>query len=129
MSWVWVSGQVVLAIHEAQIAEHGGLLGIRDLGLLSSALSRPRMFAAYGRPSVFELAAAYGFGIARNHPFIDGNKRTAYVTTRLFLELNGQTLTAPPTERVLMFLRLGAGEVSQEELAEWLGNWIKPARI
>lgn len=120
MSWVWVSGRVVLAIHEAQIAEHGGLLGIRDLGLLSSALSRPRMLAAYGRPAVFELAAAYGFGIARNHPFIDGNKRTAYVTTRLFLELNGQTLTAPATERVIMFLRLGAGEVSQEELAEWL---------
>ena len=129
MSWIWVSSGVVLAIHEAQIAEHGGLLGIRDHGLLESALSRPRMLAEYGRPAVFDLAAAYGFGIARNHPFIDGNKRTAYVTTRLFLELNEHTLTAPPAERVLMFLRLGAGEAGQEELAGWLANWSKPARI
>jgi len=125
MNWAWIPAQVTLAIHEVQIVEHGGHMGLRDSGLLESAVARPRMLAAYGQPTTCELAAAYGFGLARNHPFIDGNKRTAYVTTRLFLELHRITLTALPAERVLMFLRLGAGEVTQEGLARWLERWSK----
>jgi len=87
--WIWVDPTVVLAVHEEQLAEYGGSAGIRDAGLLESALARPKNLAAYGEPDVAELAASYGFGIARNHPFVDGNKRTAFVSVELFLRLNG----------------------------------------
>jgi death-on-curing protein len=118
--WRWIERGVVEAIHERQIEEHGGHAGIRDAGLLESALARPRMLLAYGDPDLFDLAAAYGWGIACNHAFVDGNKRTAYVVCRLFLELHGAQLTAPPTDRVIMFERVGAGLVSQQELSAWL---------
>ena len=119
----WVRRDVVLAIHRRQIAEHGGLHGIRDEGLLDSALARPRNLAAYAdEPSLAELAAAYAYGLAANHPFADGNKRTAFVICRLFLELNGQSLRASPEEKYLTFLALAAGEISEEQLGRWLSE-------
>ncbi|MDO9083082.1 MAG: type II toxin-antitoxin system death-on-curing family toxin, partial [Humidesulfovibrio sp.] len=110
------------AIHDAQIADHGGAPGLRDLGLLESALARPKNLLALTKDphDAFDLAAAYAYGLARNHAFIDGNKRTAYVVARLFLLLHGHDLHAPDTERVLVFERLGKGELTQEELAGWL---------
>ena len=116
----WVDPTVVLAIHEQQISEHGGLLGIRDWGAIESALQRPENLLHYGSPDIFDLAAAYGFGLARNHGFIDGNKRTAYVVTRLFLVLNGCDLQASAVEKVLTFEKVGKGEMNQDILAAWL---------
>ncbi len=85
MSWIWIDPAVVLAVHDEQLAEHGGMSGIRDMGLLQSGLARPVQLETYGDPDVFDLAAAYAYGIAQNHPFVDGNKRTAYVVSMLFL--------------------------------------------
>lgn len=116
----WVTKSVVLAIHEQQIAEHGGTQGIRDVGLLESALARPQNLAAYGDPDIAAMAAGYAFGIARNHPFFDGYKRTSYVVTQAFLSLNGLTVTADEATRLQVWLSLGAGNLTQEELAEWL---------
>lgn len=123
--WRWILPATVLAIHDAQIAEHGGLPGLRDLGLLESALARPQNLLAHAPPSAvppdaYALAAEYAYGLARNHAFVDGNKRTAYVTARLFLVLHGLDLRAPDVERVLVFERLGKGEVGVEELGAWL---------
>lgn len=125
--WQWILPQTVLAIHDAQLADHGGLPGLRDLGLLESALARPKNLLAHAlrepgaaAPDAFDLAGAYAYGLARNHAFIDGNKRTAYVTARLFLVLHGLDLAAPDVERVLVFERLGKGEVTERELAGWL---------
>ena len=118
--WIWIDPEVVLAIHEEQLAEHGGSAGIRDTGMLESALARARNLVAYGDPDVFELAAAYGFGIARNHPFVDGNKRTAFVCAELFVVLNGYRLSANDTECVLTMLNLAAGEIDEAAFAEWL---------
>ena len=120
MGWKWIELSVVMIIHERQIAEHGGMHGVRDMGLIESALARPKHLARYGSPDVFDLAAAYGHGLARNHGFIDGNKRTAYVTTRLFLRLHGQDITASNVERVLVFENLAKGEVETEDFASWL---------
>ena len=116
----WVEKDVVLAAHDQQIAEHGGAGGIRDIGLIEGALARSRTLAEYGTPDVYDIAAAYGHGIARDRGFIDGNKRTAYVVTRLFLRLNGHDLAAPPVERVIVFERLGMGEMAQDDFAAWL---------
>jgi death on curing protein len=118
--WIWVQEDVALAIHDEQLREHGGLAGVRDVGLLQSALARPENLAAYGTPDVAELAASFAFGIARNHPFNDGNKRTAYVVTELFLGLNGYDLIASDADAVLTFLALAAGELSEAELAHWI---------
>ncbi len=120
MNWKWIEPDVVIAIHDQQIAEHGGSMGIRDMGLIESALSRPTNLAIYSTPDVYDLAAAYGYGIARNHGFTDGKKRTAYVVARLFLRLNGFDLTAPAVERVLVFERLGQGAMTKDGLASWL---------
>jgi len=120
MSIRWIEAGVVLAVHDVQIAEHGGAAGIRDYGLLESALARPKNRCEYTNADLFDLAATYGFGIARNHPFIDGNKPTAYVITRLFLRLNGLDLTAPPAERVLELERVGHGAISEKDLGAWL---------
>ena len=117
---VWLLDATIRAIHDTQIAEHGGAIGMRDRGLLESALAHPRNLFAYGTPSRFELAAAYGARIVQNHPFVDGNKRTGYVATRLFLALNGIDLTATAQDRVLTFLRLAAGELEETGLANWL---------
>jgi death-on-curing protein len=119
---IWISTELAIAIHKRQLAEHGGADGVRDMGLLESAINRPRHLFAYEQPTpeVPALAAAYAFGIARNHAFIDGNKRTAYVVCRTFLLLNGYDLTAPREERYRTFLDLAAGLVSQEQLTTWL---------
>ena len=120
MSWTWIDRAVVLAIHDQQLAEHGGMNGVRDTGLLESALARPVQLEAYGDPDAFDLAAAYAFGIIRNHPFVDGNKRTGYVVCMLFLRLHGFDIRVPGPTRVILFERLGKGEVQQEEIAGWL---------
>lgn len=108
-----------MAAHAEQIAEHGGGEGVRDAGLLESAMARPQNLASYGEPDAAALAAAYAYGIARNHPFVDGNKRTAAVVSETFLILNGYTLTATDAELVVAFLALAAGELSEEETADW----------
>jgi death-on-curing protein len=117
---IWGELDVVLAIHDEQLAEHGGQPGVRDQGLLESTLGRPGHQVAYGEPSIPRLAASYAFGISRNHPFLDGNKRTSLVIAELFLALNGYALTASDTRCVTTFLQLAAGEITEEELAEWI---------
>jgi len=114
----WVAQAVALAIHDEQIAEHGGVSGVRDLGLLQSALHRPQNLAA--NPDIADLAAAYAFAIARNHPFVDGNKRTSAVVTRTFLRLNGLDINASQAERLEIWSALGAGSLTEEALASWL---------
>ncbi|APE27983.1 type II toxin-antitoxin system death-on-curing family toxin [Aurantiacibacter gangjinensis] len=117
--WIWVATEVALAAHAEQLAEHGGGDGIRDAGMLDSAMARPRNLADYGEPDLAALAAAYAFGIARNHPFVDGNKRTAAVVSETFLALNGFSLGASDAELVVAFVALAAGELSEDELADW----------
>jgi death-on-curing protein len=117
---VWIDLEVVLAIHDEQLAEHGGQPGVRDRGLLESAMVRPRNQFSYGEASIARLAASYAFGISRNHPFLDGNKRTSLVVAELFLALNGVDLTATDAECVTTFLRLAAGELSEDQLADWM---------
>jgi death-on-curing protein len=111
---------VVNAMHSESIAEHGGMLGVRDAGLLSSALARPQNQAAYGEPSVFDLAAAYAFGIVRNHPFVDGNKRTEFLAAYVFLDLNGWELRATEADAVAAVLALAAGEMDEAGFSEWV---------
>lgn len=117
--WVWIATEVALAAHAEQLTEHGGGDGIRDAGMLDSAMARPRNLADYGEPDVADLAAAYAYGIARNHPFVDGNKRTAAVISETFLMLNGQALQATDAQLVVAFVALAAGELSEDELADW----------
>ncbi len=117
---VWIAEAVVLALHEEHLAEHGGPAGLRDLGLLQSALARPQNLAAYGKPDIAALAASYGYGIVRNHPFIDGNKRTAFTATELFLFLNGWELVADDATCVVTILQLATGQMSEESFADWL---------
>ena len=124
----WVGRAVVLAIHEEQLAEHGGAPGLRDAGLLDSALQRPRDRAAYGKADLARLAAATAYGIVANHPFVDGNKRVAWVVMRTFLLLNGHDLEAPADARVLAMLRLAAGETAEEDFAEWLREHLVATR-
>ena len=123
---VWIDLEVVLAIHDEQLAEHGGQAGVRDRGLLESAMARPRDQYAYGEHSIAHLAASYAFGISRNHPFLDGNNRTSLVVAELFLELNGLELTATDAQCVTTFLQLAAGDLSEEQLAEWIAGHSTP---
>lgn len=117
----WLRVDAVLAMHKRQIAEHGGEAGVRDPGLLESVLARPRNISVYEPDAdIARLAAAYAFGIARDHPFFDGNKRTALVACRTFLLLNGFQLIAKPTDKYLTFLSLAEGTIDEDELAEWL---------
>lgn len=120
MNWKWVPKSTVHASHAKSRAAFGGGGGMRDEGLLESTLARPENLAVYGEPDVFELAAAYAFGIVRNHPFVDGNKRTGFLTTALFLELNGTSLAANEPEATATMLAFAAGEVNEEEFALWL---------
>jgi death-on-curing protein len=117
---VWVRRDVVLAFHDRLLAEHGGTAGVRDEGLLDSALGKPQNLFAYGKPSLFEMAASYGFGLVKNHPFLDGNKRIGFATAILFLELNGYRFGASEVDVVLRTLALAAGEMSEAAYAEWL---------
>ena len=120
--WVWLDRAVVLAVHDRQLAEHGGGAGVRDAGLLDSALGKPRQLEAYGEPppDAAALAASYGYGISRNHPFIDGNKRTGFVAAELFLRLNGWELRADDASCVLTMLAVAAGDLPEEAFAAWL---------
>ena len=120
MTWRWLLEGVVAALHDEQIAEHGGRLGTRDAGLLSSSLARPQNQVAYGDPSVFDLAAAYAYGIIRNHPFVDGNKRTGFLAAYVFLDLNGWELIAPEDEAVAAVLALATGEMQEVGFSGWL---------
>ena len=117
----WLSRALILAIHDEQLAEHGGGASVRDDGLLESALERSRNRFGYdARADLATLAAAYAVGLARNHPFIDGNKRSAFVAAEVFLDLNGMTLTASDADCVLTMLRLAAGEIEEDAFAAWL---------
>lgn len=122
--WTWVNIEVAIAAHAEQIAEHGGGEGIREAGLVESAMARPQNLALYGDPDICELAASYAFGIARNHPFVDGNKRTAAVVSETFLLLNGGHLQATDAEVVVAFVALAAGELSEEELTTWFRDHL-----
>ena len=124
--WHWVATAVAEAAHAEQLTEHGGGEGVRDAGALESAMMRPRNLALYGEPDFAGLAAAYAFGIARNHPFVDGNKRTAAVVSETFLALNGFVLTASDAEVVVAFILLAADDLSEAELADWFRGHTAP---
>lgn len=119
MTWRWITIEVVTAIHDRQISEHGGLDGVRDFGAVESALAKPLNLAAYGAPDPADLAAAYACGLARNHGFSDGNKRTAWVVARLFLADNGLRLRFDKVEAVQTMQAVAAGELLEPELAQW----------
>lgn len=126
MRWTWVADSVVLAIHEAQLAEHGGIAGIRDEDLLASALTRPRNLEAYSEaPDAASLAAAYAFDISRNHPFLDGNKRTAFVVMELFLNLNGWVLEAEDADCISTMLALASAELGEKGRITWVRQHLK----
>lgn len=122
--FVWVEVDDATAYHNDQIAQHGGLQGIRDQGLLESALSRPQMKAQFGDVDLATLGAAYAYGLARNHPFLDGNKRTALVVMETFLVLNGFEIAADNAEVVAVMLSVAAGEVSEDDLVLWLRSQL-----
>ncbi len=123
-AWRWLSPEVVYAIHDRQLAEHSGQKGLRDTGAIASALARPQNRAAYGQPDIADLAAAYAYGLAKNHGFIDGNKRTAWVAARLFLADNHHILRFNPVEAVKVMEDLAAGTCSEQQLAEWFRRRI-----
>lgn len=124
---VWIEKAPALAIHERQLAEHGGTGGVRDEGLLASALARPQQLYAYGNPApdLSDLAAALAYGLARNHPFLDGNKRTAHVAYRTFLALNGAELVATDEEKYLAMLALAEGKLPERDFAAWLRKRVR----
>ncbi|MEM9169984.1 MAG: type II toxin-antitoxin system death-on-curing family toxin [Pseudomonadota bacterium] len=127
MAWVWVPKRTVVGIHQKSLERYGGAAGVRDAALLESALARPENLAAYGDPSVFDLAAAYGFGLVRNHPFVDGNKRTAFLTASLFLSLNGLRLDADEPDATATMLAFAAGAIDEAAFADWLRRVSAPA--
>jgi len=116
----WILRETVLAVHEQLLAEYGGSAGIRDEGLMDSALGRPRNLLAYGKPNIFDLAASYAFGLLKNHPFIDGNKRIGFAVAITFLELNGYRFDATEADATIRTLSLAVGETSEGEFAAWL---------
>ena len=126
---IWITEAMVQVIHADQIATHGGAHGVRDEGLLASALGRARNRYGYEESNIHRLAANYGYGIARNHPFIDGNKRTAFQVMYAFLKVNGWELTAPEPEVVLVMQALAAGEMSEMELAQWLQHYSASEQV
>lgn len=123
---VWLDRRLIQAIHLEQLREHGGAPGLRDEGLLESALARPLNRAGYGDPDLAELAALYALAIARNHPFIDGNKRTAYVALELFLDLNGVDFTAADADAVVTMLQMAAGDMLEDEFTAWVRAHARP---
>ena len=118
--WKWINRQVLLLLHDESLAEHGGASGLRDEGLLESALARPLNLALYGEPDAASLAASYGLGLAKNHAFIDGNKRAAFLAVGLFLGLNGYRLHATQADATLTVLSVAAGELDEAEFAKWI---------
>ena len=129
MSIVWLNTEIVTAINLRQLAEHGGGAGLREAGLLDSALQRPINKAQYGEPHLGDLAAAYAYGIARNHPFIDGNKRTALVASFTFLYLNGYLVNTTQVENVRVFLELASGTLSEDQLSGWFKSNLKNCNL
>ena len=126
MSWQWVNKKALLLLHDESLAEHGGAAGLRDAGLLYSALARPLNLEAYGQPDVAELAATYGYGLAQNHPFVDGNKRAAFLAVGLFLHLNGMRLKVTQPEATATVLALAASELDEAAFAEWIRRRCVP---
>jgi death on curing protein len=122
--WIWIELPTVIALHERQLAEHGGAAGIRDAGLLASAIDRPINLHAYTEPDACSLAASYAFGLVKNHGFIDGNKRTGWIVARLFLEANGFAISVTQKEIVDTVIALAAGELPEDELAAWFRDHI-----
>jgi death on curing protein len=118
--WHWVDREVLLALHDESLSEHGGGVGLRDAGLLESALTRAENLAVYGKPDHADLAASYGYGLARNHAFVDGNKRAAFLAIGLFLYINGFRLTASQADATQTILSLASGQMSEEALAAWI---------
>jgi len=125
---VWIERSVILAAHDEQLAEHGGSPGIRDAGLLDSALARPLNRAAYGKPDAAELAAAYAYGLATNHPFVDGNKRVAFIALELFLALNGHRLVIDDVNCAMCMLAVASGTMKETALADWIRRHSKRRR-
>lgn len=126
MSWRWIDKRALLLLHEESLAEHGGTSGMRDAGLLDSALARPLNLVAYGSPDIADLAAAYAYGLAKNHPFVDGNKRAAFLGAGLFLALNGYRLTASQVDATRTMLALAAGEIDEATFAHWIRDNTRP---
>jgi death-on-curing protein len=124
--WRWISKQALLLLHAESLAEHGGGQGMRDEGLLDSALARPQNLAAYSEPDCAALAASYGVGVAKNHPFVDGNKRAALLATGLFLYLNGYRLTASQADTTITMLNVAAGTLTEDAFAAWLRQHARP---
>jgi death-on-curing protein len=124
--WRFISRKALELLHDESLAEHGGRPGLRDPGLLESALARPHQLLAYGDPDLAALAAAYGFGLVRNHAFVDGNKRAAFLATGLFVALNGQRLVTSQAEATLTMLALAAGDLSEDAFAQWLRERLQP---
>jgi death-on-curing protein len=127
--WLWLSQTVIIAVHDSQLAEHGGGAGVRDQNLLESALARPENLAAYGTPDASDLAAAYGFGISRNHAFIDGNKRTGFVAAEMFLLLNGYELVVDDAKCAITMLAVAAGEITEAEFATWIRQYAVKKQV
>ena len=120
MNWRWIDRRLLVILHDESLAEHGGASGMRDAGLLESALARPLNLVAYGDPDVADLAAAYGVGLAKNHPFVDGNKRAAFLAVGLFLRMNGHRLTASQADATITMLGVAAGEINEADFAPWV---------
>lgn len=128
MNWRWIDKQALLLLQAESLAEHGGGAGMRDAGLLDSALARARNLAAYDDPDIAALAAAYAAGVSQNHPFVDGNKRAAFLSVGMFLALNGYRLVATQVDATLAVLSLATGELDEAEFAAWLRGHIEPRR-
>ncbi len=126
MSWRWIDRRALELLHDLSLSEHGGASGLRDEGLLESALARPLNVAVYGSPDAAHLAASYGVGLAKNHPFVDGNKRAAFLAIGLFLALNGQRLSASQAEATLTMLAVAAGQMDEATFARWLRDHARP---
>ncbi|MBK6789499.1 MAG: type II toxin-antitoxin system death-on-curing family toxin [Rubrivivax sp.] len=126
MNWRWVDRRALLLLHADSLAEHGGAAGLRDEGLLDSALARPLNLAAYGEPDFAALAASYGVGLAKNHAFVDGNKRAAFLAVGLFLALNGQRLVASQVEATTTMLALAEGSLDEAGFADWIRRHTRP---
>jgi death-on-curing protein len=126
VNWRWVDKRALLLLHADSLAEHGGATGLRDEGLLDSALARPLNLAAYGDPDVADLAASYGLGLAKNHAFVDGNKRAAFLAVGLFLALNGSRLKAAQADAVLTMLALASGTLDEAGFADWIRRHAQP---
>lgn len=126
MNWRWLDRRLLVLLHDESLAMHGGASGLRDEGLLESALARPLNLAAYGQPDLAALTASYAAGLAQNHPFVDGNKRVAFLSVGLFLGLNGHRLTASQAEATVAMFGLAAGEIDETTFAAWLRDRLAP---